>query len=189
MTRIFDNVGPQLGLGSTSRRRMCYIMGQVLGFLDDSKRHYKRQRKDADAMQNAETEEERKKRKGLEKRSREKELHHNSVLSRVKPLAGAIIYAVCREEGKPVTLGTVAVRFPRNCCRPRRSAELTHCHITVAFSMQMAVGEGPYAVGKSFTQMKRHLNIGNHEVDPILFIEPAVSKLKLSTPVYSPSAS
>jgi hypothetical protein len=49
----------------------------------------------------------------------------------------------------------------------------------------MAVGEGSYTVGKAFTQMKRHLSLGTQEIDPVLFVEPAVAKLKLPPQVSS----
>jgi hypothetical protein len=113
MGRIFDTAGSQLGLSQTDKEHMKHLMTRALTFLSERRESYSKARKERDVeMLAKETMEEKKARKTIEEREREKDIAQNSILSRLGPLAGAIIYATCRANGKPLTLSNIAVRLP-----------------------------------------------------------------------------
>jgi len=154
MLEIFKSAISQLSLSVSEKEQMIHLQRRVFDFLSQGRQAdlVEREASRGVELEATESEEERKYRKRAERAARQRYLNHHSINSTPRPLAGAIIYAVCRQNGRPISIGNVA----------------------------MAIGANTYAVGKAFTQIQRHMGLTLRTIDATHYLLPAIATLGLS---------
>lgn len=113
MLEIFKSAISQLSLSVSEKEQMIHLQRRVFDFLSQGRQAdlVEREASRGVELEATESEEERKYRKRAERAARQRYLNHHSINSTPRPLAGAIIYAVCRQNGRPISIGNVAVRW------------------------------------------------------------------------------